>query len=341
MLKVRLADSPYLQEKGLMFEEFLPEDEGMLFDFKRPQMMSFWGANTFLPLDIAFVDDKNIIVKIGHIMPHCLKSVTSDCLCVAAIEANKGYFAENEIEVGDEVELVYPKNKRSQLDVDYWDGPSIVFHKANEKNKGISTTGENTNKAILPNKQSQNTFVPTQNAVGYSPTTGVKGISDMKVDKKGKEPIGQPVTENVDGRNLPVIGAADLGKILEDSYDEEKEPVAPTEEEIPTEEIPGEQPTEVPPEPEKEFPVFSNAFEATEWAEKNSEVMRISYTTKRGRQLTRDVEPHGKFHAETTNHTILVVYDETIGDIRAFIVNNISSWAFVNKKFDKKFVVRA
>jgi hypothetical protein len=88
------------------------------------------------------------------------------------------------------------------------------------------------------------------------------------------------------------------------------------------------------------YPTFGTAFEATEWAEENNEVVRISYTTKHGRFLIRDVEPHGKFHSQSTHKEILVTWDETVGDIRAFIVSNISKWAFVKKKFNKKFTVK-
>lgn len=319
MLKVKIAADPYTQERGLMWVDDLPEDHGMLFDFKRPQKLSFWGMNTFIPLDIAFVDDNKCIIKIASIQPHSLSSVGSDKLCPYAIETNAGYFKQNGIKVGDTIELSWTKSRTYTLsDGENWDGPVITFAK---KDEGSSVNSkEDTGKGILPLKQSQ---------------VDPEGNQMPQVGKPGQNPVGDPV--HPVGQNLPVLDTQDLSRILEDSYDQDEntqEPEAVEEQPQEPEETQEEQ------KPEEQYPVFNNVFEASDWAEKNSEVMRINYTTKHGRQLTRDVEPHGKFHSQSTNKEIMVTYDETIGDIRAFIVSNISSWAFPGRQFNKKFVVK-
>ena len=63
-LNVEMADSPSKHARGLMFRKKLDEDDGMLFKFKSPQNLKFWGLNTYIPLAIAFVSPEKEIVKI-------------------------------------------------------------------------------------------------------------------------------------------------------------------------------------------------------------------------------------------------------------------------------------
>ena len=51
--------------RGLMFRETMAEDEGMLFLFGREAPRSFWMKNTYLPLDIIFLDRHGVIVSIA------------------------------------------------------------------------------------------------------------------------------------------------------------------------------------------------------------------------------------------------------------------------------------
>ena len=104
-LVVEVADTPYKQAEGLMFRKELISNRGMVFTYKKPQKLSFWGFNTYIPLDIAYVSGDKI-VKIGHIKPHCTKGVLSDVECDFAVEANMDYFSDNEVHVGDTVEIV-------------------------------------------------------------------------------------------------------------------------------------------------------------------------------------------------------------------------------------------
>jgi len=105
MLKVEIASTPSSQEKGLMFRSKLPFDRGMLFIFSHSQKLNFWGKNTLIPLDIAFVDDKNIISKISHIPVLSEKPVSSGEECLMAIETNIGYFHQNDIEPGQKISI--------------------------------------------------------------------------------------------------------------------------------------------------------------------------------------------------------------------------------------------
>jgi predicted DNA-binding transcriptional regulator YafY len=123
--------------------------------------------------------------------------------------------------------------------------------------------------------------------------------------------------------NLPVLTPEDIEPTIEDGMQEEQteEPVAPEKPEI----------------PEKEYPEFPSAFQATDWAKKKKEVVRIAYKLDSGPVIVRDVEPHGKYHARTTGRDILVTFDRTIGDIRSFIISNIQDYQFTGEAFQPRF----
>ena len=106
-----MADNPEAWSRGLMFRKSLAEARGMLFKFNEPQELKFWGLNTYIPLDIAFVDDENRIVKIGRIKEMSMHSVSSEKDCIMAIEANDGFFAKKNIKVGDKIKVEKDDNE--------------------------------------------------------------------------------------------------------------------------------------------------------------------------------------------------------------------------------------
>jgi uncharacterized protein DUF192 probably involved in sugar metabolism len=54
--KVWIAADDASRQQGLMFVRRLPADRGMLFVFDGPQQAVFWMKDTYLPLDLVFID---------------------------------------------------------------------------------------------------------------------------------------------------------------------------------------------------------------------------------------------------------------------------------------------
>jgi len=104
-LVVEVAFTEKQREKGLMFRKQLPWNEGMLFVFEEENYLSFWMKNTTIPLSIAFVDKQGKVTDIFIMEPNSLKPVTSSQPCMYAIEANRGFFLESGLKVGDRIDM--------------------------------------------------------------------------------------------------------------------------------------------------------------------------------------------------------------------------------------------
>ena len=79
VLEVQIADTDPRRARGLMFQEQLPLDEGMLFVWDAADKRSIWMLNMQFPLDIIWIDDANKVVFIEKNVPICktaLETVT-------------------------------------------------------------------------------------------------------------------------------------------------------------------------------------------------------------------------------------------------------------------------
>jgi uncharacterized membrane protein (UPF0127 family) len=99
-----VADTPALQEKGLMFVRSLPEDTGMLFPQPVPRTMSMWMKNTLIPLDMLFIDGAGKIVCLREkAVPESLAIINCDKPVMEVLEIAGGQAAQRHITVGDTV----------------------------------------------------------------------------------------------------------------------------------------------------------------------------------------------------------------------------------------------
>ena len=91
--------------KGLMFRrKKLSDNEGMLFEFTNKSIKSVWMKNTFIPLDLLFLNQSNVIVDLhSYLKPHSLKSVGSKVPCSKFLEIDKDQIRKKNIKIGDKV----------------------------------------------------------------------------------------------------------------------------------------------------------------------------------------------------------------------------------------------
>ena len=101
-----IAASPEERQQGLMHRESLAQGAGMLFVFEDSQERSFWMANTYVPLDIAYMDEELTIVSILAMTPLDTNLYPSGAPAMYALEVNQGWFAAQGIEVGDRAEVI-------------------------------------------------------------------------------------------------------------------------------------------------------------------------------------------------------------------------------------------
>ena len=102
-----VAASAEERRQGLMYREELPDGTGMLFVFPDEAVRSFWMQNTYIALDIAFLDSRTRIVDIKQMEPESTELHDSSAPSMFALEVRKGWLEENGIRVGLQAEIVF------------------------------------------------------------------------------------------------------------------------------------------------------------------------------------------------------------------------------------------
>jgi uncharacterized membrane protein (UPF0127 family) len=100
---VQVAQSDAEQELGLMWVRILPVDQGMIFPMNPPRVASFWMKNTYIPLDLLFLDRHGRIACIQAGKPLTLDIVTCAEPASAVLEIAGGQSSAQRIRVGDKV----------------------------------------------------------------------------------------------------------------------------------------------------------------------------------------------------------------------------------------------
>ncbi|MEM7417814.1 MAG: DUF192 domain-containing protein [Gemmatimonadota bacterium] len=102
-----VAATPDERAEGLMYREAVPDGTGMLFVFQDNQPRAFWMANTYVALDIAYMDPSYRIVDIIAMEPLVEESYPSDAPAMFALEVRQGWFEEQGITVGTRADIVF------------------------------------------------------------------------------------------------------------------------------------------------------------------------------------------------------------------------------------------
>jgi uncharacterized protein len=102
-LKAEVAADNNSRMIGLMNRFSLKPDNGMIFVFAESQPLGFWMKNTFVPLSIAYIDSKGVIINILDMKPHDETAHPSKAPALYALEMKQGWFKEHGIVAGDKL----------------------------------------------------------------------------------------------------------------------------------------------------------------------------------------------------------------------------------------------
>lgn len=104
VFSVELAVTDEERERGLMFRRSVPEFTGMLFDFKRDQEVTMWMKNTYVSLDMIFIQGDGRIRRIAeNTETESLKIIPSGGPVRAVLEVAAGTARKLGIQPGDRI----------------------------------------------------------------------------------------------------------------------------------------------------------------------------------------------------------------------------------------------
>ena len=93
------------RRKGLMFRKSLPENDGMFFAWDYQKRQCMWMKDTYIPLNVAYIDSKGKILEIYEMLPMSEESICSKKRVKYALEVNLDWFKRNNVSIGDEIDI--------------------------------------------------------------------------------------------------------------------------------------------------------------------------------------------------------------------------------------------
>jgi len=91
VLEVQIADSEPRRVRGLMFQDQLPYDQGMIFVFDEPGLYSLWMLNMQFSLDMIWFDQDGHVVHVEENVPPC-KTVVEITSCQTLVPDNEASY---------------------------------------------------------------------------------------------------------------------------------------------------------------------------------------------------------------------------------------------------------
>lgn len=107
-VKVEIASTFEERAVGLMFRQSLPTDTGMLFIYPDDQTSGHWMRNTYIPLDIAYVDARGLVIEVRQGRPLDETPLRPQKPYRFALEMTVGWFESHAL--GQEIRIVIPKD---------------------------------------------------------------------------------------------------------------------------------------------------------------------------------------------------------------------------------------
>jgi uncharacterized protein len=106
---VWIADTPERAQQGLMFVSDLPENKGMVFPLEPPRVETMWMKNTYIELDMLFINADGRVTKIiERAHPMSPEILSSDEPVAAVLELKGGLSAKLGLKNGDLVRWTKP-----------------------------------------------------------------------------------------------------------------------------------------------------------------------------------------------------------------------------------------
>jgi uncharacterized membrane protein (UPF0127 family) len=100
LIQAEVAADFASRARGLMHRKALAPNAGMLFIFEQPGAQCMWMKNTFIPLSVAFLDERGEIINIADMTPHSEQAHCAARPARYALEMNRGWFAARGIKPG-------------------------------------------------------------------------------------------------------------------------------------------------------------------------------------------------------------------------------------------------
>lgn len=103
-IDVEFATTDLQREKGLMYRKSMEETQGMLFVFAREEEQSFWMKNTYISLDIIYLDEERKVVSVQqNTKPLSEDGLPSGKPAKYVLEVNAGFCERWKVHVGDKI----------------------------------------------------------------------------------------------------------------------------------------------------------------------------------------------------------------------------------------------
>ena len=102
VLDIEISDDDYQRQTGLMYRKTMKKNQGMLFLFPKQASRSFYMKNTYIALDIIYIDNHNKIVSIQKsATPLNEISLPSEAPAQYVLEINAGLSDQWQLNKGD------------------------------------------------------------------------------------------------------------------------------------------------------------------------------------------------------------------------------------------------
>jgi uncharacterized protein len=100
LIRAEVAADYSSRGRGLMHRKSLAANAGMLFVFDGPAIHCMWMKNTYIPLSVAFLNEKGEIINIADMQPHSEQSHCASEPALYALEMAQGWFAQRGVKPG-------------------------------------------------------------------------------------------------------------------------------------------------------------------------------------------------------------------------------------------------